>query len=651
MREEDPTGSAAGDPGNKNANGDHESLHPPTVAENKFSFDPPATPPNIQFKRSRRLAAGSLPAKQSVLRRGNVLLALAVVSVLLLAASSWVGVQAWRAAGELRAAAGLFAELQGKIEEGDLPGARSVLAGLQARTRAARDDTDGWLWGLSTRLPWAGGDLGAVRTVSDVLDRLSRDGLPALIDVADGLDPAKLSPKLGRIDPDVLNDAAPKIAQGLAVVRASRSRIAAIPTGGLASQLRSAVRDLSAGLAKAERVIATADRAARVLPTMLGADTPRNYLLLFQNLAEVRATGGMPGAFVVLSADQGAITIVDQGTTGTLEQFTDPVMDLGPEMDALYTDRPATYLQDVNLTPDFPTAAALARRMYRLKSGRNVDGVLATDPVALSYLLKAAGSVKMPKGEDLTAENAVRLLLSEAYAKYPDPEDQDEYFATAARATFETLLTGRSSPRDIIAQLARAAGERRLLVWSADEREEEVLRGTVLAGQLPADDGTAPTVGVFLNDGGGSKLSYYLTQTADLRAGACDDDGSRQLHLALTLGSTAPKSGLPGYVTGLALSGDPYTSRTNVMIFSPTGGGVVGATTNGKEVELGTGIERDRGVGIITADLGPGENRTYDVILQTAPLAADAPIRPRLRTTPGVRPSRTTVHESAGCPG
>jgi hypothetical protein len=385
---------------------------------------------------------------------------------------------------------------------------------------------------------------------------------------------------------------------------------------------------------------------------MLGAGGPRTYMVLFQNLAEVRATGGMPGAYIVIKADGGQVTITDQGTASSdLKVFDSPVMPLNEDMDALYTDRPAVFSMNVNLTPDFPTAAQLARKMYQLRKGVAVDGVLATDPVALSYLLRTTGPVAMPQGEPLTADNAVRLLLSDVYAKYPDPAEQDRYFAGAARATFEALLKGQGEPKGMITELARAAGERRLLVWSADAQEQESLNGTVLQGRLPAEDGASPTVGVFLNDGSGAKLSYYLNQTATLSLGDCDEDtDSRELKLSMTLGSTAPSGGLPAYVTGLGLSGDPYTVRTNVMVFSPAGGGVVGAAIDGKPVDIGGGSERGRRVGVITVDLPPGVTQKLDVTLQTGDLpTTGTSVTPRLWTTPTVRPWKTAVTSGSAC--
>jgi hypothetical protein len=67
-------------------------------------------------------------------------------------------------------------------------------------------------------------------------------------------------------------------------------------------------------------------------------------------------------------------------------------------------------------------------------------------------------------------------------------------------------------------------------------------------------------------------------------------------------------------------------------------------------VEFGTGLERGRGVGVLTVDLPPGSSQTYDVTIQTGPLpAADAVVTPRLWTTPGVRPWRTAVTPGDRC--
>ena len=68
--------------------------------------------------------------------------------------------------------------------------------------------------------------------------------------------------------------------------------------------------------------------------------------------------------------------------------------------------------------------------------------------------------------------------------------------------------------------LARGADERRLLVHSFDEAEQERLAGSKVAGELPSTPSSRPQVGVYLNDGTGSKMSYYLDYDVAVRSRA-----------------------------------------------------------------------------------------------------------------------------------
>jgi hypothetical protein len=556
-------------------------------------------------------------------RRGKLIATmLAVACLLAVAGAGSVAGPAWQARDHLLSAARLAGRLHQQLAAGQLPEARQTLAGLQEQTRAAQAATDAPGWRLGRRLPWLGSNLAAAGAATAIMDDLANRGLPSLVEAAGDLEPAALTPRDGRIDLAPLRRAAPRMAAADEAVRQARDRAAAIGTGNLVPPLRSAVTELQRELDRAARTTGTAARATALVPPMLGAGGPRTYLVLFQNPAEIRATGGMPGAFAVVRADRGRLRIVDQGSAAAdLKSFERPVLPLDPAMRALYTDRLGIYPANVNLTPHFPTAAALAREMYRVRSGRTVDGVLATDPVALSYLLRATGPVTPPGGPRLTAGNAVPTLLSDVYK---EPESaQDAYFAAAAAAVFGALVGGAADPGTALTELARAAGERRVLLWSAREPEQRLIAGTVLAGELPAADGLRPTVGVFLNDGSGAKLGYYLTQAAELAVTGCRADGRRELRLRVTLGSTAPAGGLPPAVLGLALAGDPYTIRTNVSIFSPAGGALVDVRVDGEPAPVGTGTERERAVGILTVDLAPGASRTIEARLLTGKLPVD----------------------------
>ncbi|NJC85095.1 DUF4012 domain-containing protein [Planosporangium mesophilum] len=574
-----------------------------------------------------------------------------VTACLATAAVWWIGARGLGAGEHLRTAGLMLRQLQDQVEQGDIDAARRTLTALRRETGAARGETGDVGFRLGAAVPVAGADLAAVRTVAVTVDDLARDALPPLVEAAGVVDLDALTPRDGRVDLAAFRRAAPGVARAATAVRVARQRVDAIADDHLMSQTRAGVTELRAGLERAARITDLAQRFSVLLPAMLGAGGPRTYLLLFQNLAEARATGGMPGAFLVVEADDGAVRIIDQGTAATgLGTFDSPVLPLDPALRALYTDSLGQHPADINLTPHFPTVASLAREMYRRRTGRTVDAVLATDPVALSYVLGATGPAEVSSGEPLWSDNAVPTLLSEVYATMT-PAEQDRYFAVAARGAFDALVGQARDMSQLVQQLARAMGERRVLLWNADPAEQRLIEGTTLDGQLPTTDGTTPTVGIFLNDRTGAKLDYYLTYAAELTAMNCRPDGSRELNLRVTLGSTAPTKGLAPGVTGEALAGERYTMRTDVSVFSPTGGTVTGARLDGAPVPLVTGIERQRSVGISTVDLKPGSFRTLEVTMLTgAPPAGAGPVLgPRIWTSPGVRPWNVNVQPAEPC--
>ena len=50
------------------------------------------------------------------------------------------------------------------------------------------------------------------------------------------------------------------------------------------------------------------------LSTMLGADEPRDYLVLVQNTAEMRTLGGNPGSLLMLTLDNGRMEITQSAS-------------------------------------------------------------------------------------------------------------------------------------------------------------------------------------------------------------------------------------------------------------------------------------------------------------------------------------------------
>jgi hypothetical protein len=568
-----------------------------------------------------------------------------MLSVLVMAAIAWVAYTGVRAKGDLLRAADDVAALQRQAQSGDVAAERTSLANLQREAHAARAETGGPVWRAARFTPLWGNNASAIATVTSAVDDLAQHALPPLVATSATLDLQAIAPHDGRIDLAPIQHAAPAVVGAAAGVDRVRDQVASISTSGLVPVVRRSLMTLRSDLDSAATTTSTAARAVTLLPPMLGATAPRTYALLFLNNAELRATGGIAGSWAIVRVSDGAVQIVKQGSAGDVNNHLSGVP-VPPDVAALYTKRPGTFFQDVDMAPSFPTDASLASEMFQQAYGIQLDGVIATDPVALAGLLQATGPVQLPVGGSLTASNAVSLLLSQVYQQIQNPAQEDVFFAQAASAVFGALSAGQGDARATVKALSDAAAAGRLTVWSSHPDEEKLLAGTSLVGAMPSTEQPAkPTVGVFLNDGTGAKLDYYLHENVSVAPAASCPAGRVRFHVVVTLASNVPANakGLPPYVLGGAAGGSaPGTIRTQVVVSAPIDGSVVAATVDGVATPIGTGSESGRSEGIVFVDVAPGEKRTIDVQLVSAVLPTEIRaqgLTPLLRLTPLAQPA------------
>ncbi|MCT9819063.1 DUF4012 domain-containing protein [Microbacterium sp. W1N] len=553
-----------------------------------------------------------------------------IALVVLVAAAVWVGLRAVAAYGHLTDAQATAATAADTLR--DPAAAPALIADLSADTAAARGLTSDPVWRAAETLPWIGPQLTAVSTVAAAIDDVASTALTPLSQVAGSFNVDQLRPVDGRIDLTPFTeiaDAARTSSDGLAAAASSVNHIEEQP---LVGPVRSAVGDVKSLLGTTTEATDALARAMQLLPAMLGADGPRNYLIVFQNNAEWRSLGGIAGAMALVHTDGGSLSLAAQGSTTDFARYDDPVLDLGSEVTSVFGTHPGRWIQNVTQVPDFTVAAPLAREMWNREFGVQPDGVISMDPVALSYLLQATGPVQLPTGDTLTADNAVSLLLNEVYLRYERPSDQDAFFAAAAALVFDKLAGGGADPTALVAALARAGDERRLLLWSSVPEDQAVLADTTLAGPLPPTDDSRLGFGVYLNDGTGSKMDYYVTPQTTLAWGECTLDAagraSGTVTLTVSLTNNAPAdaaTSLPAYITGGGALGTPAgTAKTVSYLYLPTGVELVEASLSDGG-GFGGSFHQGRQVMSFGTSLTPGESATATVTVRTlTPGAADA---------------------------
>lgn len=509
--------------------------------------------------------------------------------------------------------------------------AAQELALLASDAEAAHKLTSDPVWRLAERCPWIGPQLAAFGTVAAASDELLQGSLLPLATAAQSTSVDSLKPVDGRIDSSSIAtlvgpaEAAAKSAQG------SAAAVENIDPTPLIGRVGNAVRQAQELFTRTSSALDALSRTAKLLPAMLGENGPRDYLLLVQNNAEWRSLGGITGTTILLRTDAGAVSLVDTRSATSLSQgISDPLVQLPEDVQAIYQSRPARYFHNLTQIPDFTFDGPLARAMYLARTGKDVAGVIAVDPVMLSYLLSAIGPVTVADGQQLNSENAVQLLLNQVYERYSAPAAQDAFFSGATGAVFQALLQGRGSTMGVLTVLARAAEEHRVLMWAADPNEQAILAGTLLAGELPATDEQTARFGVYLNDGTGSKMSYYVKPDVSLGWDHCESarfESARQLTLTLALTNDAPldaQTALPPYVTGNGVYGvAPGSAVVVTNLFLPQGYQLVSATaSDGSAYEEGS--FEDRRVLTFGANLSPQSSTSITVVVRATTSATEA---------------------------
>lgn len=547
---------------------------------------------------------------------------------------AYTGYQALTARKNLQSVAADVSTLSSQLTSGDRAGSARSLVALQGHAQSARRNTRGPLWWLAGKAPVVGRDVVAVRTVAEVADDVATGVLPDVVEAAGALSPERLRPVDGRIDLGPVAKVAPAVVRATGRLAVQRDRVDSIDPARLLSQVAAPVRQLQDRLGDASTLARRASLAVRLLPPMLGANGERTYLLLFQNNAEVRSTGGLPGSFATLTARDGKVTIGNQGNAASVGSFTTPPIPLTTEERAVFGPNMGVLPQDTNFTPDFPRTAALLTGMWNARHATKVDGVLSTDPVALSYLLRGTGPVRLAGGQQLTSQDAVAMLLNQVYVDIADSVQQDDFFSAAARSVFTAVSSGQGQPKVVLENLVTSTDERRILLWSDRPAEQALLGPTRLGGAIPTKTSATPEVGVFLNDGGGSKLDYFLDSRVDVASSRCQAD--RQ-HLTVTvhLRSQVPDpAGLPDYIADNAVGIARGLIRVTLFVYAPIDGYLDAASYDGQARDLEEQSLGGRTLVSQTVDLAPGSRHTltYDMVTGKG---QDG--RTDLQVTPGVR--------------
>ena len=327
--------------------------------------------------------------------------------------------------------------------------------------------------------------------------------------------------------------------QILAEVTAARTRLVAIPLG-LAGPIEQA-RALA--LEKIDRYLPTLEgytRADDLLAEAMGWSGRRRYLVLAQDPAELRPSGGFVGTIGIVVFEHGDLASKQFQDVYNLDRkpglpYVEPPTALKNHLLGMFSWR----LADANWFPDFPMSAKAALDHYALETGdRDLDGVIALNTYAIDELLTVTGPVDVPEF-DVTVtsgETTLTSLQQTRIAAVPGTDRKAFLDVFADRMIGRLFSLPSKDWASLLPRLETIGQARQVVVWLADPTEQQLVADAGWDGAVrqdagdflyPVDSNVAPI----------GKLNLVTDRAFDLDI-ALDEVGNARNRLEVTWTNT-----------------------------------------------------------------------------------------------------------------
>ncbi|MDR6904798.1 hypothetical protein J2X63_000484 [Agromyces sp. 3263] len=514
----------------------------------------------------------------------------------------------------------------------------SVGAAAAAADRAVSETGDP-LWKFGESVPLLGENLHAVRVLAESAQTLTTEvAAPAASLVAEF--DLVADPVTGAYDVSVIREARKLSATAQAVLDEVAANLHELDTEATADPVTDAVDEFSSLLDSARATLPSVQPGLAVASMMLGVDAPKTIDLAFMNSAEASGLGGGPSAQILVSADQGRISILQQPASTDFRNTVDLAIPVDESVRQLYDSILTDNINASTSRPDLPYSAGIIDAWWQRDMGAKLDGIVLADPMALAAILAVTGPVTLPDGTTLDATNAVPILLNEAYSRYPEPEAQDAFFKAAAASVFQRLLEGGFELRPMFDAIAGAVDGGHLMLWSADPAVQSALDGSRLQGTLPTGNAEATVLGVYFRDRSSSKGDFYLHTDATVTTNSCDPQApTYTVDVSL-------RRDVPADAPEIAYSQLYDFWRTEVFVYGPVGGSAASTAVTAPALDTvvdPTVADLGRPVVKFTVDADNGQEAAVSATFVGVP-GTYGPTE--LRTTPMINATTVTMVEA-----
>lgn len=431
----------------------------------------------------------------------------------------------------------------------DLEKAEKGALSAESRLENASGNLDDlhWLFALTGQIP-----------VKKSLDHFLQAGAflsAALAQETKGVEPlvttalnltAKDSTSIPALD---LNETGPALTtaqEKILLAEAHLKKIDPQVLGGRLTNYYQTLKETTAALKETTPLLKTLTAA---LPELLGHQSPKTYLLVFQNSNEIRPTGGFIGSYGKVVLDKGRIDklVVDDvyNLDGLLETKGVDVEPPAPLKEHLGVSR--WLMRDANWSPDFTVSAQQIADFYSQAMGDQIDGVLGLDLEVVQRLLELTGPIYLAQfNESIDTKNFFEKTEFYSEADYYSGSPQKKTFLSLLSAKLlEKVLQLETVDFGRLGQVVQnSLAERHLLIYLPEGEVANLLAQENWDGRVKSFGGDYLMV-VDANVGA-TKANYYVKRNLSYAVKNMDRQGTWQGILKINYVHGAASNAWPG---------------------------------------------------------------------------------------------------------
>ncbi len=173
--------------------------------------------------------------------------------------------------------------------------------------------------------------------------------------------------------------------------------------------------------AQTAEVFVKAQPLLKNLPDILGNKTAQTYLVIFQNDAELRATGGFITGYALFKIDKGKMQVVKADDIYKLDESKRKTFPAPPSILKYHQNVKYFELRDSNLSPDYVESMKVFEKMLKesVPDFGEFSGIISVDTHVLVSAIKILGDFNV-YGRNFSAENDKRCDCPKAIYELED---------------------------------------------------------------------------------------------------------------------------------------------------------------------------------------------------------------------------------------